>query len=446
MSRRQGFVILLFVVAALGILCTLGKNADAQIYQKSFARVASGAGPGLLYQTPGDPNSHIGIVVMHPSADVLDGINAVQLALRGYTVLAVNTNFGTDNNLDFDDLLLQVRNAVVYLKGVPEVTKVVLFGHSGGGPTMAAYQSIAENGVAVCQRQEKLIPCPNKLAGLPPADGLVLMDPVLGMGAQTLVTIDPAVVNEDKGAIVNPTLDMYSPTNGFTTAGATYSQDFTRRFIDQQKKRMDDLIRAALIRFRQIDAGRGDYSDDEPFIFPGGGVTLPQLWSIDLRLWSRTHNAYKLVHKDGSVTTEIIHSLRLPNSSASGTVTSSFTSLFIKGSRDTSVRRFLNSWACRSTSQYGYNEDSVTGIDWQSTYNSTPGSVESVTVPLLVVGMGAGSLLVSNELAYQYGASPVKDIAFIEGAIHVTLPVSPLYGDTRKTTFDYINGWLATHF
>jgi hypothetical protein len=151
------------------------------------------------------------------------------------------------------------------------------------------------------------------------------------------------------------------------------------------------------------------------------------------------------VHKDGSITTEIVQSVRPPNSSAFGPVKSSFTPLFIRGALDTSVHRFLNSWACRATKDYGYSENSITGIDWHSTYNSTPGNIEAVTVPLLVVGMGAGSLLISCEVAYEHaGRSPDKEIVFIEGATHVTRPIDPQkYGDTTKTTFDYIDGWLS---
>jgi len=408
-------------------------------------RVATGAGPGLLYQTPGSLKGHIGILVMHPSIDVLDSINSIELAKRGYTVLALNTTFGTDNNLDFDALLLQVRNAVKYLRAVQGITKVILLGHSGGGPTMAAYQNIAQHGVSACRGKEKIIECPDSLVGLPPADGLILLDSVLGMGAQTLVTIDPAVVSEDKGLSVNPTLDLYNPANGFTPAGATFNEQFIRRFTDHQSKRMAELIERALDRWQRIKDGKGNYIDDEPFIVSGGVVTLPQLWSIDIRLWSHTQKPYKLVHKDGTITTEIVQSVRRPNSSAFGPVTSSFTPIFIRGALDTSVHRFLNSWACRATKDYGYNEDSITGIDWHSTYNSTPGNIEGVTVPLLVVGMEPGSLLVSCEVAYEHaGGSPDKEIVYIEGATHVTRPIDPQkYGDTTKTTFDYIDGWLS---
>ena len=41
---------------------------------------------------------------------------------------------------------------------------------------MSFYQAVAEKGVAFCQNRAKLVKCSNDLAGLPSADGIVLMD------------------------------------------------------------------------------------------------------------------------------------------------------------------------------------------------------------------------------------------------------------------------------
>jgi hypothetical protein len=40
---------------------------------------------------------------------------------------------------------------------------------------MTAYQYIAEGGVKACQGAEKIHKCPDELAGLPAADGVVLV-------------------------------------------------------------------------------------------------------------------------------------------------------------------------------------------------------------------------------------------------------------------------------
>jgi alpha-beta hydrolase superfamily lysophospholipase len=125
--------------------------------------------------------------------------------------------------------------------------------------------------------------------------------------------------------------------------------------------------------------------------------------------------------------------------------TSSLT-LKTTAARLTTVRRFLNTWACRTTINYGYGADYISGIDWQSTYNDTPGSVEGVGVPVLIVGMSAGTLVVSNETIFNHAASPDKTLVYIEGATHMTYPISGQYGNTTATTVNYVDGWLSTRF
>ena len=86
------------------------------------------------------------------------GPNGPGLASLGYTVLALTSTMSSDDLLDTDKLFLQVSKGVTYLrKVVGNNGKVVLLGHSGGGPTMAGYQFIAENGVKACQGSEKIV-------------------------------------------------------------------------------------------------------------------------------------------------------------------------------------------------------------------------------------------------------------------------------------------------
>ena len=203
---------------------------------------------------------------------------------------------------------------------------------------------------------------------------------------------------------------------------------------------MTGLIRAALGRLAKINGANGQYLDDEPFEVPGSSITNLQMWSLDLNLWARTRNPQQLVHPDGSITTQIVPSVRNPNTAASSPT------LKTTGARLTTVKRFLNTWACRTTNNYGWGADYVSGIDWQSTYNNTVGAVEKVTVPLLVVGMSAGTLVVSNETIFDHAASPDKRLAYIEGATHMTFPISAQYGNTTLTTVNYVDGWLSTKF
>ena len=76
---------------------------------------------------------------------------------------------------------------------------------------MSSYQNIAENGLKACQGPEKILKCSDSLAGLPPADGLMLVDSNWGLAAMMLFSIDPAVVSEENAQALNPELDLYNP-------------------------------------------------------------------------------------------------------------------------------------------------------------------------------------------------------------------------------------------
>src|SRR5438045_3487095 len=152
------------------------------------------------------------------------------------------------------------------------MTKIVLLGHSGGGPTMSFYEAVAEKGVAFCQQPGKLIKCSNALAGLPKADGVILMDAHPGNGINAVrsisanVTNDSAVLNQNRTPQTNPQLDPFDARNGYMPGGITrYSDSFKSRYFKAQADRMNFLIEEALARLAEVDAsGAGD----APFIVP----------------------------------------------------------------------------------------------------------------------------------------------------------------------------------
>ena len=85
----------------------------------------------------------------------------------------------SDNNeaaVDFERNALDIKSGIEFLRRQPGITRVVLFGHSGGGPATSFYEAVAEKGPTYCQGANKLVQCDNSLAGLPKADGLVLVD------------------------------------------------------------------------------------------------------------------------------------------------------------------------------------------------------------------------------------------------------------------------------
>ena len=107
------------------------------------------------------------------------------------------------------------------------------------------------------------------------------------------------------------------------------------------------------------------------------------------------------------------------------------------------------SFALRVTDDYGYNEDSVRGIDWASSFTCPPGNVEGVTVPLLTMGMTDHWEYLAAETIHEHAISADKTLVFVEGANHGYRTCTKCekypgqFGDTQKTTYDYIDSRLS---
>jgi hypothetical protein len=153
-------------------------------------------------RTPATGASHVGVVIIHPFSSYVDFEACNDLAARGFTTLCVDTIW-TNNEFGyygFEQHVPAIKAAVQYLRSRPNITKVVLLGHSMGGPMMAFYQNVAENGTGVCTGPEKIIPCvTTNLTSLPPADGLIIFDSHLGESLATYTYLDPSVINNTLG-------------------------------------------------------------------------------------------------------------------------------------------------------------------------------------------------------------------------------------------------------
>lgn len=411
----------------------------------TFVRLGPGV-PAVLYEpaTPGD-RARVGLVVMHPWADSLSAIHCTELSSRGYRVLCANTHITNieDAAYIWDTLPPDLGLAVRYLREVVGVSSVALVGHSMGGPLVTYYQAVAENGVGVCRGPEKITQCPDRLAGLPAADGVILLDSHLGEAFATLTYVDPSVVNEQDPSVRNPELDMYDPRNGYTPQGATYSPEFRKRYLAAQGKRHNELIAKAQERLARIQAGQGLYPDDEPFLVHG---VRSRLWMPDLGLLAHTRGTYPLLRGDGSVETQVVHSVRVPSGSPREARSSSAALV------GNTVRTFLSTHAIRTTADYFITEDSLSGVDWESSNTSAPAHVRHISVPLLIMAMTGHYFLVPDELVFENAASADKQLVFVEGASHGISPCRPCertpgeFGDTVKRTFDYIDGWLNERF
>ncbi|MBQ7372800.1 MAG: alpha/beta hydrolase [Blautia sp.] len=404
--------------------------------------------PGVLYEPEQTGEKQkTAVLVMHSDEDYLTFPTGKELAGRGYTVLCANVMNKEGILFSQVEKMQNVKAAVSYLRSLPQIEKVILMGHSGGGTLMSAYQAIAENGAAVFQGPEKFYPYPDE-SELPKADAIMLLDSNWGNAVMQLFSLDPAVEDENSGKMINEELDLFRPENGFSQEGSQYSQEFIERFQKGQSIRNNGILDFALNRLLLIEQGQGNYQDDEPLIIPGSaqGFFNNKLYAQDIRLFSRTQRPHLLLHPDGSRSKEIIFSLRGPENPRS------LTDSFWEGARFLSVRTYLTSYAVKTEADYGFDEDHVWGIDWESTYSSPVGNMKHVKAPTLIMGMTAGWEFLASETIYDHAAAEDKTIAFVEGATHKFTPAKHLeryegqFGDTMKILHDYIDEWISERF
>jgi hypothetical protein len=283
---------------------------------------------------------------------------------------------------------------------------------------------------------------------------VVLLDAHHGYSANTLTSMDPAVRDEVSPNVVDASLDVFNPANGYDPAGGTYSDDFRRRYFRAQAERMLRLTDRALARRTLIAQGKGLFPDDEPFLLARGQA---RLWQLDTSLISHTREAYPVLKPDGSTVVEVPHSVRVagvtPGSGGEPSLTARTNASFVEGAVNYTVMSWLSNNALRvDRARYLVTEDSIEGIDWNSSNTSTPANIEGVHVPLLIMSMTGHYWMVPSEIFLQHASSQDKQLVFVEGASHNLTPCRACeqypgqYGDTVKTTFDYVAAWLRERF
>jgi pimeloyl-ACP methyl ester carboxylesterase len=414
----------------------------------AFQRISKGA----LYKPDSGPAPHVAILAMHRTANYLNHSACTELSRRGFLMLCMNTRYENNEALvDFEKLPLDVKNGVDFLRRQPGITKVLLFAHSGGGPLMSFYQAVAENGSSYCKGQNKLTECGDDLTGLVPADGIVFADAHPGNAINTLRSLNAAVADENNPPDSKPiaALDMFDPANGYSPNGPShYSAEFQARYFKAQADRMNRLIDTARDKLARIKRGAYPYPDDDIMIIPRGGnpgagagadarlfVTQPDLPAIN-----STSHPVKLLRNDGSVSTQIVKSVFVANPTVARTNLG-----FSSGTKVFTLRSFLSAQAVRA-------RDAADDIDFCSTNNSTICAVQSISVPVLFVAMGAHYFIRDNERQFDMARSKDKDFIVIEGANHGFTPCKPCesspgqYSNTVKNFFDYAAGWINARF
>jgi len=403
-----------------------------------------------LYKPDSGPAPHVAFVLAHRTANYLNHIACRELSARGFLALCFNTRFQNNEALvRWEETPLDVKAAVAFARNQPGITKVILFGHSGGGPLMSFYEAVAEKGPAYCQAPGKLVKCGNDLSGLKPADAVVFADAHAGNPVEILRGLNPSVHVEGGKRHVDPEIDPFDPKNGYNPSGSShYSKEFQERYFAAQAKEMNTLVDAALSAQARMKTGDYAYADDDIVLIPGGGTFgagpggAAGLSTLDPSIAGimTTARPEKLLRNDGTINTEVVHSvavsdLELPASNRT----------FDTGTKIFTINSFLSANATRAT-------NALDGIDYCSSNNSTTCAAQSISVPVLIAAMGAFHFIRDDEAIFEKLASRDKDFVVIEGALHSFAPCTACektpgqYSNTVKNLFDYIRDWTNKRF
>ena len=435
---------LLAIVTTL-LLLALAVPAGAQNNPR-YVQFQPRAVKGALYAPDAGQAPHVGILALHRTSNYLGYHGCRELSSRGYLVLCMNPR--SDNNealVRWESNALDVKSGITFLRSQPGITKVVLYGFSGGGAATSFYQAVAERGVAYCNGAAKLVRCGDELRGLPPADGIILVDSNPGNAASALRRLNGAVTNDvemlERGAPpkIDPALDPFDPANGYNPRGPShYSDAFAAKYFAAQTARMNRLIDLAQARLKAIEAGSGRFTDDDVFLLTRADTA--ELMLLDPGIHHTTTRPQKLLKNDGTVVRQIVESVRVAQPEQA-TQNASFS----LGTLLLTLRSFLSANAIRS-------RHAMDDVDWCSTNNSVPCAVQAISVPMLIAAMSGNNYLQFNERHFDMAGSKDKDYVIVEGANHDQTPcvrceTTPgQYGNTVKNWFNYARGWIDARF
>jgi hypothetical protein len=432
-------------LSAVLMMSTLVASVSNSFAQSNPTFVQLGQAKGALYKPDAGPAPHVGIVVMHREANYMNNIACREFSRRGFMVLCMNSRFENNEALvEWELIPLDVAQGVNHLRNAQQMSRVILYGNSGGGVTMSFYQAVAENGPTVCRGPKKLVQCGNNLAELTPADGIILSDGHPGNPILRLRSVNPAVTNEKRPEHLNSRLDPFDPNNGYDHDGPShYSDAFKNRYFKAQAERMNRLIDDALALLQKIEAGQHTYTDDAPFNIPR--FDGARLLSLDPSIRHTTLFPEKLLKNDGTIAIQFVESI-----APSRPELKEANQTFSEGSREgLTVRSFLSSNAIRAT-----NSMDEMQIDLCSSNNSTPCMLQNVTAPLLAAANQASfqNLIQEVEINYLYSRSADKDFIVVEGATTGVTPCTncPLpasaYSNVTNNFFNYAVKWINDRF
>ena len=438
-----------FLLIGLALVLALTLPVSPVFAQSNPVFVPLPANAKALYYRPdNNPSPQVAILTVHRTGNKFNALECTELSKRGFGVLCLNTRFENNEALvDFEKIPLDIKGGMEYLKK-QGVAKIILWGHSGGGSTTTFYQAVAEAGPSFCQGPEKITQCDNSLAGLPKADAMLLMDAHPSNASNALRAINPSVFNEDRPDLVDPALDPFSPANGYNPNGQShYSPEFIKKYSAAQSQRMNRWIDKALLMRKLMKEGKWIYPDNDAIIIPRGNDRSTNIFAMDTTIQCCTNKPHKLLKNDGTIATEIIRTVRPPDTTrAKMNGTFGDGSFNLGGTRVLTLTSFLSANAIRSTDSLDYDK-----IDWCSTNISVPCALKNaITVPILIGAMQGHYFITDSEYFLNIAKSKDKDFIAIAGAQHMFIPCNNCeggpYNNSVKNLFDYVAKWINERF
>ena len=229
-------------------------------------------------------------VLAHPREHLVANYMAAELAHQGIAVLLPAPRLiGNDIRLEHETAIADMAASMRFLRDAG-YERIIQVGNSGGGPLFAFY-----NQQALLAPEARIARTP---AGKPvklgeiemiPADGLVFVSAHLGQGRLLMNGIDPSVTDEADALSVDPALDPFSPANGFSGKGASYSPEFVARYRAAQVervRRLDEHARA-LVAERLAARKRAQEHSSAADRKIAAHTPIFELWrtDADLRAW-----------------------------------------------------------------------------------------------------------------------------------------------------------------
>ena len=229
-----------------------------------------GESHGSLFSRGGE---RLVALFMHPRGDMQRHYAMPVLLAEGIATWGHAGRFlNNDINCIKERLLLDIAAAVKLLRE-RRFEKIVLVGNSGGGALYSFYQAQAATPPPARLKDTAAgDPLDLNTFEMTPADGIVHLATHLGEGKLMEAIIDPSVSDESDPLSLDPSLDMYSPANGFVPLPkpSSYSKEFLGRYRAAQRARIAriDAIARGWIAEQRYYLAKVGAADFESLPFP----------------------------------------------------------------------------------------------------------------------------------------------------------------------------------